>query len=118
MVMYALPLIALLILYLSHLLLRTLMIGRIYQNCDTSHRGHELVQKLQPLRHQFAEQKIDAREIASRPGKACRESKLHWIIRDHEHDRNGRSRRLGCDGRSGTPGREDDRDLFSDQIRR
>ena len=46
------------------------------------------------------------------------ENQLDRVVRGREHDRNGRGRRLGCDGRSGAAGRDDDCDPPANQIGR
>src|SRR6266566_9815073 len=64
---------------LSHLRLRARRISRIDENGDTSHCGHQFAQKFQPLRHQFTDEEIDAREVAPRLGEASDEPKLDRV---------------------------------------
>src|SRR5262249_35472996 len=65
-----------------------------------------------------ATRKIDSGEVATRPGEAGNESEFDRIVRGREHDRNGRGRRLGCDGRRGAAGRDDDGNPLANQIGR
>jgi hypothetical protein len=103
---------------ISHLRCRARRIGRIDEDGNTGHCRHELTQELQPFRHQFADENIGAREVASRPGEAGDESELDGVFRNHEHDWNCRGRRLGGDGRGGAAGRNDHRDPLANQIDR
>src|SRR5262249_15228110 len=101
-----------------HLKLRARRIGRIDENGDTGHCGHQLAQKFQPLGHQFAHDEIDSGEVTARPGEAGNESELDRVVRDRKHDRNGCGRRLGCESRSGAAGRDDDGNTLANQIGR
>ena len=49
--------------------LRARRIGWIDEDGDATHCGHQLAQEFQPLRHHLAEEKIDAGDVASRPGR-------------------------------------------------
>src|SRR5262249_48692157 len=46
-------------------------VGGIAQPRHTSRAGHEFTQELQPLCRQLALEKIDACQVAARPGEAC-----------------------------------------------
>jgi hypothetical protein len=96
----------------------TRRIGRIDEDCDAPHGGHQLAQQLQPLRHKLAEEKVDAGQVATRPGEAGDKPELDRILGDGEHDRNRAGRRLGGDGRSGAAARDDDCNLSAHQIGR
>ena len=98
--------------------LRARRIGRIDEDRDAGHCGHQLAQQLQPLGHQLAEEKVDPRQVAAGPGEAGDEAQLDGVFGDRKHDRNSRGRRLGRDGRGGAAARDNDRDLSANQIGR
>ena len=70
-------------------------IGRIDEHGDASGCGHQLTQKLQPLCRQLADEKIDACQVAARPGEAGDQTKPDRVVADSENDRNCRGCRLG-----------------------
>src|SRR5262245_18332510 len=69
--------------------------------------GHQLTQKFQPLCYQLTRQKIDTRQVATRPGEARDKTKPDWIFADVEDYGDSRSCSLGCQCRSGAVGRND-----------
>ena len=98
--------------------LRARRIGRIDEDCDAAHCGHQLAQQLQPLGHKLAEEKVDPSQVASRPGEAGDKAELDGVFGDSEHDRDRGGRRLGGDGRGGAAARDNDCDLSAHQIGR
>ena len=78
-----------------------------------THTGDQLAQELQPLRHQFADDEIDAGEVASGSREAGHQPEPDGVLRHGEHDWNGNGRRLGCDGGSGSAMRDEDCDLLA-----
>ena len=79
--------------------------------------GHQLAQQLQPLGRQLGDEKIDARQIAARPGEAGDKSELDRVLADAEDDRDRRGGRLGRK-RRGEASADDHRDPAADQIGR
>src|SRR5262249_19516178 len=65
-------------------------IGRIDKNGDAGSSGHQLMQQLQLLRHQFGVEKIDTRQVSARTGEARDETEPHGVVADDEHDRDCR----------------------------
>ncbi len=62
----------------------------------TEHKVAPSDQKLQPLRHQFAREKIDPCEVAARPGEAGDKTKPDRLIADVKDDGD----RRGCGPRA------------------
>ena len=98
--------------------LRARRIGGIDEGGNAGHAGDQLAQELQPLRHQFADDEIDAGEVTSGSREAGHQSEPDGVLGHGEHDWNGRGRRLDGDGWSGSAMRDDDRDLPANKIGR
>src|SRR5438445_5838080 len=47
---------------------------------------HQLVQQREALGPEFIDERVKARQVASRPIQATNEPKLHGVIADKEHD--------------------------------
>ena len=79
--------------------------------------GNQFAQNFQPLCHQLAREKIDARQVAARAGEAGDETELDRVLAGNEYDRDCRCCRLGrqCNVFSG---RGDHHDLAANQIGR
>ena len=82
---------------------------------DTNSLGHQLMQKPQPLGHRLVDENIDARRVATRPGKTGDKAKLNRVLTDAEDDRDRRCCSFGCE-RGHSAGRGDDGHLSANQI--
>ena len=74
-------------------------IGRIDEHGNACSRGHQLTQEFQPLCHQFGREKIDARQVAARPGEARDQTEPHRVFAEDEDDGDRRGCRLGRERR-------------------
>ena len=98
--------------------LRIRGIGRIDEHGNASCCGHQFAQEFQPLCRQLGSEKIDACQVAARPGEAGDKTKLDRVFGDDEDDGDRRGCRLGRQRRSGTSGRDDHGDLPANQFGR
>jgi hypothetical protein len=89
---------------------------RIYEHSDDSGCGNQLEQKLQPLCHGLGSDQRYAGDIAARSIEAGDEPETYGVAADHEHDRNGRSRRLCRADRRSAGSRDDNGYLSVDEI--
>src|SRR4029077_19140093 len=78
----------------------------------------QLTQESQPFCRQLTHEKIDACQIAARPGKAGDKTKPDRIIANGEDDGDRGGRRLGHEGRVGTSARGDHGHPSSNQFSR
>ena len=74
-------------------------IGRIDEHGNTSGCGHQLTQEFQPLCRQLGREKIDARQVAARPGEARDKTKPDRVFGDTEDDGDRRGCCLGRERR-------------------
>jgi hypothetical protein len=72
------------------------MLAGLTQHGNPNSLGHQLVQKFQPLRSQLIPEKIDPRQVSTRPGDAGDKTKLDRVFADAEDDRDLCSRSFGC----------------------
>ena len=93
-------------------------IGRIDEHGNTSCSGHQLTQEFQPLCHQLTTEKIDARQVAARPGEAGDKTKPDRVFADDEDDGDRRGCRLGRECRRRGSERGDHGDLPANQFGR
>ncbi len=84
-------------------------IRRIDEHGNASRSGYQLTQEFQPLCRQLTQVKIDACQVAARPGEAGDKTELHWVFGDYEDDGDRRSRRLGREHRRAIRGQHGDR---------
>ena len=90
--------------------------GRIRQHGHAGGCGHQLAQECQPLRHQFINEIIDARRVATRSGEAGDEAEPDRVFADGEDNGDRRGCRLGRERRRGTSSRGDHGDLAANQF--
>src|SRR6516164_8130761 len=69
---------------------------RVQEQGDDLGLGRQLGQQLKPLGHQFAAEKGEAREVATRPSKAVDHAHSDWVAADEEDYRDCRSCRFRC----------------------
>ena len=81
----------------------------------TATRVAPLAQEFQPLRRQLRGEKIDTRQIATRPSEAGDKTEPDRVFGHHEND-GDRRRRLGCGHRRGRSTRHDHGDASADQV--
>src|SRR6516225_1403913 len=74
------------------------------------------MQQPQPLCQNLLDEKVDAGHIATRPGKACDQTKLDGVFAYAEDDRDRRGRSLGRLSSSGLTGRRDNGDATADEV--
>src|SRR5260370_25718749 len=96
----------------------TRQIGRIEEDSDAGSSWYQLTQELHLLRHQFGIEKIDPRQIATRPGEASDKTKPDRVFGDDEEDRDRRSCCLCSKYDGGTSARKDHGDLSVDEFGR
>jgi hypothetical protein len=73
----------------------------VHEDGNTGGCGHQLTQEFQPLCGQFGIEKIDARQVATRPSKAGDKTKSHRVVAHGEDGGNRRGCRLGRHHRRG-----------------
>ena len=88
-------------------------IGRIDQNGHTSRSGYQFTQEFKPLCSQLSIEKIDACQIAARPGEARDQTNPDRIFGGEEHDRDRRGCLLGRLRRRNGSGRDDQTSIAS-----
>ena len=93
-------------------------IARIDEHSHASGSRYQFTQKFQPFCRQLADEKIDARQVAARPGEAGDETKPDRVFGDAEDDRNRRGCCFGRERRSGPPLATMTRDLPANQVGR
>ena len=81
-------------------------IGRIDQHGNANGLGHQLMQKPQPLGHNFTLEIIDPRRVATRPRQTRNKTELDWVFGDTEHYWDGRGRSFRGE-RSGSAAQRD-----------
>src|SRR6516162_8860618 len=74
------------------------------------------MQQPQPLCQNLLDEKVDAGHIATRPGKACDQTKLDGVFAYAEDDRDRRGRSLGRLSSSGLTGRRDNGVATADEV--
>jgi hypothetical protein len=85
-----------------------------HTNCSR----HQLAQKLQPLCHQFASEKVDTCRVAARPREACHKTEPYRVFADAEDDGDRRRCSLGRERHSEASARGNHRDLSANQLGR
>src|SRR6516162_8964014 len=93
-----------------------LRIARVNQYCQSRDARHELVQRFQPLRPQFEDEKIRSGEVSARPTKTGHEPQPDRVAAHGEKDRNFRCRGLRCQCRRRTARGRDESDSPPDKI--
>ena len=93
-------------------------VSRIDEHGDTRRSGHQLTQQFQPLCRQLGVEKIDACQVAARPGEAGDKTEPDRVFRDDEYDGDRRGRRLDRECRQRDLRRSDHGDPSANQFGR
>ena len=78
--------------------------------------GNQVVQQPQPLGRDIRDEKIDARRVTTRTGKASDKIQLNRICADAENDRDRRGGRFGGERGGIAAGRRNDTHATADQV--
>jgi len=94
--------------------------GRSRIDKDRYARGarHQFAQNLQPFCHQFGGYKIDARDIAPRPGDAGDETEANGVAADNKDNRDRTGCAFRCEHNIAAFHGNDDAHIVADQFRR
>jgi hypothetical protein len=93
-------------------------IGRIDKHGNASGSRHKLAQESQSLCGQLANEKVDACQVAARPGEAGHKTEPDRVFAYDEDDGDRRGCRLGRERHSGASVRGDHHDLPANQLGR
>src|SRR5499433_214554 len=80
--------------HLAHRWIGIRRIGGIDEQRHTNCFRYDFAQELEPLRHQFGDEKVDAGRVAAGPGEAGDEAEPDRVFGNTEHDGNRHARRL------------------------
>jgi hypothetical protein len=90
--------------------------GWIDEHRDTSRSRYQLAQDFQSLGCKLDRKKIDPGEIAGGPRKAWDKAELDRVVANAKNDRDRGGCRFGREGARRAARRDDDRNLFTNQI--